>query len=111
MGTVALQGSAVVSTCVDPVAIIANHISLDIPLPEVLKEGVDVIALVDRAVTTFDERKFLLVDVGGELTIRAYNTKEEVPGEIIGRVQYVQVPWLSCMQRKSSGFEEDDELY
>jgi len=114
MGTVAFPGSDLVSRCEDPAAIIAEHFSLGVPLPEILKDPVDLLVLVDRAEKGFAERKFLVIDVPGQgITIKAYNLKSELPegGEIVGRVVYVQVPWLPCMQRKKSGFQEDDAVY
>lgn len=114
MGTVALPGSEIVATCEDAVVIIAEHFALGVPLPDVLKEPVDVLVLVDRAKKGFAERKFLVVDVPGEgVWIKAFTQKSEIPdgSEILGRVDFVQVPWLPCMQKKKTGFMEDDQLY
>ena len=114
MGTVAFTGSEIVSNCEDPVAIICEHFSLGVPLPDVLKEPVDLLVLVDRAKKGFAERKFQVVDVPGEgVLIKAFSTRAEIPdgAEILGRVEYVQVPWLPCMKKKKSGFMEDDAVY
>mmetsp|Transcript_5574 Transcript_5574/g.10593 ORF Transcript_5574/g.10593 Transcript_5574/m.10593 type:complete len:230 (-) Transcript_5574:742-1431(-) len=114
MGTVALPGSEIIAACEDPVVIIAEHFALGVPLPDVLKDPVDLLVLVDRAKKGFSERKFLVVDVPGEgVLIKAFTTKSEIPegSEILGRVDFVQVPWLPCMQKKRSGFMEDDQLY
>jgi hypothetical protein len=114
LGTVAVEGSNVVTCCVDPVAIIAEHTSLKIPLPDVIKEPVDLIALVDRAQNRFSERKFLVVDVPGSgVIIAAYPTKEDLPAgvEILGQVLLVQVPWLPSMKPTKTGFLEVDEYY
>ncbi len=114
MGTVAFPGSELVANAEDPAAIIGEHFALGVPLPEILKEPVDLLVLVDRAQKGFAERKFLVIDVPGQgLIIKAYNLKSELPegGEILGRVVYVQVPWLPCMQKKKSGFQEDDSVY
>jgi hypothetical protein len=115
LGTVAIEGSNVVSVCEDPVVIIAEHFSLNIPLPEVLKEPVDLVVLVDRAKNRFAERKFLVFGVPGkdELIIGAFPSKEQLPpnAEILGQVQLVQIPWLPCMKPTKSGFLEVDEYF
>ena len=114
MGTVAVRGCEIISTCVDPVAIICEHFALGVPLPEVLKDPVDILAIVDRAKNTFLERKFFVVDVPGEgVVIGAYPTKADMPeaATIIGQVVFVQLPWLPCMKKQKSGWGEEDELY
>jgi hypothetical protein len=114
MGTVALPGSEIIASCEDPVVIIAEHFALGVPLPDVLKEPVDLLVLVDRAKKGFAERKFHVVNVPGEgVLIKAFTTKAEIPegSEILGRVDFVQVPWLPCMQKKKTGFMEDDQLF
>jgi hypothetical protein len=114
MGTVALPGSNIISSCEDPVVIIAEHFALGVPLPDSLKDPVDLLVLVDRAKNGFAERKFHVVDIPGEgVVIKAFAKRSEIPegSEILGRVDFVQVPWLPCMQKKKSGFMEDDQLY
>mmetsp|Transcript_19244 Transcript_19244/g.41831 ORF Transcript_19244/g.41831 Transcript_19244/m.41831 type:complete len:230 (+) Transcript_19244:196-885(+) len=114
LGTVAIESSNVVACCEDPVAIIAEHTSLSVPLPEVLKEPVDIIVLVDRAATSFAERKFLLLDVPGKgLVIGAFPFKTELPNEaeILGHVLLCQLPWLPCMKPTKTGFMEADEYF
>merc|ERR1711923_263585 len=100
-GTVAIDGSSVISSCKDPVAIIAEHTSLNVPLPGELVDPVDLIVLVDRAETAYEERKFLVLEDPDEgLVIGAYPTKADLPdrGKIIGHVVYVQIPWLPSMK-------------
>ena len=115
MGTVAVRGSETIKNCEDPVAIICEHFSLGVPLPEVLTEPVDLLVIVDRAKNRFAERKFLVLEVPGEqgLLIRAFATKAELPpaATILGQVQFVQIPWLPCMKKTKSGFAEEDELF
>ncbi len=114
MGTVAVRGCEIISTCTDPVAVICEHFSLGVPLPETLKEPVDLLAVVDRSKNRYAERKFLVVDLPGEgLVIRAFATKAELPesATILGEVVFVQIPWLPCMKKKKSGFMEEDELF
>jgi hypothetical protein len=109
-----MDGSNVVAVAEDPVAIIAEHTSLNVPLPDEIKEPVDLVVLVDRAENRFAERKFLVVDVPGMgLTIAAYPTKAELPpnGEILGQVVLVQVPWLPSMKPTKTGFMEADEYF
>jgi len=112
MGTIAIQGSDGLTACEDPIAIIASHISLKIPLPEILKDPVDLVVVVDRAENNFAERKFLVMDTPGEgLSIGAFEAGSDVPEgvSIIGQVQQVQVPWLPSMKSSKSGFMEEDE--
>ena len=66
MGTVAVPGGPVVSLAEDPIVIIADHFELGIPLPDELKEPVDILVVVDRFLNGFAERKFLVIDVPGQ---------------------------------------------
>jgi len=111
MGTVAIEGSNDVIKCEDPVVIMAEHTSLNISLPDQISNTVDVLVLVDRAVKTFAERRFFVTDVGGETKIGAYETKSDVEGEILGQVILVQIPWLSAMGKKKTGFMEEEEYF
>jgi len=115
LGTVAIESSNVVACCDDPVVIIAEHTALSVPLPDVIKDPVDLVVLVDRAANTFAERKFLLIDLPGTegLVIRAFPTKEDLPQncEILGQIVYCQVPWLPSMKPTKTGFLEADEYF
>jgi hypothetical protein len=115
LGTVAIEGSNVVSACEDPVVIIAEHQSLAVPLPEIIKDPVDLIVLVDRAANRFAERRFLVLNLPGEdrLTIGAFPTREDLPEgcEILGQVVLTQIPWLPSMKPTKSGFMEVDEYF
>lgn len=114
LGTVALDGSNVVAACEDPVAIIAEHTSLAVPLPDAIKDPVDLILVVDRAANRFSERRFLVLSQpGSELTIGAYPTKQDLPAgcEILGQVVLCQIPWLPSMKRTKTGFIEVDEYF
>lgn len=114
VGTVAIEGSQIVSDVEDPVVIIAEHPALGIQLPNSIKDPVDLVVLVDRALTTFGERKFLVYEVPGEgIQIGAFSTKREMPdgAEILGRVELVQIPWLPSMAPTKTGFLEADEYF
>ena len=113
LGTVALESSNVVACCEDPVVIIAEHTSLAIPLPDVIKDPVDIVVLVDRAANRFAERKFLLMDVPGKgLQIGAFENKQKLPEcDILGHVVLCQVPWLPSMKPTKTGFLEADEYF
>lgn len=114
LGTVAIEGSQVVHDCTDAVAIIAEHPSLGVPLPETLTEPVDVIVLIDRARNYFSERKFLVIDnPAAGVEIGAFQTKAEIPegSTILGQVVLVQMPWLPAMKPTKSGFMEEDEYF
>jgi hypothetical protein len=47
------------------------------------------------------------------VTIAAFGSKGEMPSnsKIHGHVTLVQIPWLPNMQKKKSGFMEEDELF
>uniref|UniRef100_A0A7R9ZQZ4 Rubisco accumulation factor 1 C-terminal domain-containing protein n=1 Tax=Craspedostauros australis TaxID=1486917 RepID=A0A7R9ZQZ4_9STRA len=114
VGTVAMDGSNAVAVCEDPVAIIGDHFTMKLPLPEVLTDPVDLVLLVDRAAKTFAERKFLVLEVPGKgIDIGAFSRKDELPGgaEILGQVVLCQVPWLPCMKPTKTGFLEADEYF
>jgi hypothetical protein len=115
VGTVAVDGSFVVHACADPVVIIAEHPSIGVTLPKAIEAPVDLVVLVDRALKTFAERKFLVLEVPGErgLLIRAYPSKSDMPAgaTILGQVELVQIPWLPSMKPTKSGFMEVDEYF
>lgn len=114
LGTVAIESNSVIALCEDPVVLIAEHTSIGVPLPEVIKEPVDIVVVVDRSANTFAERKFLLLDVPGSgLVIGAFPTFPELPQncEILGQVVLCQVPWLPSMKRTKTGFLEADEYF
>jgi len=114
LGTVAIESSNVVACCVDPVAIIAEHTSLGIPLPDAIKDPVDIVVLADRSKNRFEERKFLVLDVPGRgLQIAGFPSKDKLPEdcEIVGHVVFCQVPWLPSMKKTRTGFLEADEYF
>lgn len=114
MGTVAIQGSTVVYECDEPIVIIAEHFSIGVELPAAITDPVDLVILVDRAKTSFKERKFLVFDVpGAGVTIAAYPTKKDMPDNaiILGQVEMVQIPWLPSMESTKTGFMEADEYF
>ena len=114
MGTVALDGSEIVAGCEDPVIVIAEHFAMGVELPKVIEDPVDLVVLVDRAIKTFGERKFLVVETPSEgIVIRAFGTKGEIPegSEIMGQVILVQIPWLPSMAPTKTGFMEADEYF
>lgn len=115
LGTVALEGSQVVQACEDPVVLIGDHFAMGVELPKELVDPVDLVVLVDRALKTFAERRFLVVDVPGEteLELKAYATKADLPegATILGQAELVQIPWLPCMKPTKTGFMECDEYF
>lgn len=114
VGTVAIEGSAVVYMADDPIVIIAEHYSIGIELPPGITEAVDLVVLVDRAKPTFAERKFLCVALeSGLVKIGAFHTKADLPpkSKILGQVILVQIPWLPAMKATKTGFMEEDEYF
>lgn len=116
MGTVALPGMTCTYETEDPVVLISDHIELGVTLPKELVDPVDLVVVCDRARRHFAERKFLVMeleDSPGEITIAAFVSKGEMPpnAKILGHVTLVQIPWLPSMQKKKSGFMEEDELF
>lgn len=110
----AIEGSNQVATTEDPVVIIAEHFSLGVSLPSVIKDPVDLLVLVDRSKKTFAERRFLVVDIpGSDLEIKAYSSKTDLPpgSSIVGHVVLVKIPWLPAMQPTRTGFSEADEYF
>ena len=107
---------ASVSETEDPVVLIGEHVDLGVQLPDEIKDPVDLIVLCDRARTYFAERKFLVMELEdnpGMIKIGAFSSREEMPSsaKILGHVTLVQIPWLPSMQRKKSGFMEEDQLF
>jgi len=103
------------SDCADPVAIIAEHPSLGVQLPEPIKDNVDLVVVADRSKAFFVERKFLVVNIPGNdgVTIGAYASMSDLPdeAEILGQVILVNIPWLPAMKPTKTGFMEDDNLF
>jgi hypothetical protein len=114
VGTVALPGGETLTAAEDPVVIIAEHQSIGVSLPSSIVDPVDIIVLVDRAIQTFSERKFLVYDTPSKgLQIGAFLEKKDIPkgSSILGRVILVFVPFLPSMQSSKTGFQESDELF
>ena len=123
--TIALEGSNIVASCVDPIVVIAEHTALNIVLPSTITEPVDLLVLIDRSKTYFSERKFLLYALVDEsstpppqppqslVRIAAFHTREEIPARamILGQVEQVTIPWLPAMAPTKTGFLEADEYY
>eukprot|EP00984_Skeletonema_dohrnii_P023316 scaffold12398_cov155-Skeletonema_dohrnii-CCMP3373.AAC.1 len=113
LGTVAVPGMSSVYETDDPVVLIGEHTHLGVQLPDEIKDPVDLIVLVDRARKYFAERKFLVMELEenpGMISIGAFSSFEEFPStaKIMGHVTLVQIPWLPSMQKKKSGFMEED---
>ena len=116
LGTVALPGLASVYDTEDPVALIADHQSLGVPLPDAITDPVDLIVLCDRSRTEFEDRRFLVMELEdrpGVITIGAFETFDGLPAgaRILGHVTLVQIPWLPVMTKKRSGFSEEEDLF
>mmetsp|Transcript_14391 Transcript_14391/g.21679 ORF Transcript_14391/g.21679 Transcript_14391/m.21679 type:complete len:232 (+) Transcript_14391:108-803(+) len=116
LGTVAVPGMSSVYETDDPVVLIGEHTHLGVQLPDEIKDPVDLIVLVDRARKYFAERKFLVMELEenpGMISIGAFSSFEEFPStaKIMGHVTLVQIPWLPSMQKKKSGFMEEDQLF
>lgn len=114
LGTVAIESSNVVACCEDPVVIIAEHTAIGVPLPDAIKEPVDIVVLADRSKNRFEERKFLVLDVPGRgLHIAGFPSKDKLPNdcEILGQIVLCQVPWLPSMKKTRTGFLEADEYF
>ena len=115
VGNIALPGSESTHGAQDPVVIIAEHFSLGVELPAVIKDPVDLVVLVDRFETGFAERKFVVVDIPGNegVKIAAYGAKADIPqgAQILGRVVMVVIPWLPSMAPTKTGFLEADNYF
>ncbi|KAL7538703.1 hypothetical protein ACHAWF_006205 [Thalassiosira exigua] len=116
LGTVALPGMTATYETDDPVVLVADHASMGVQLSEELKDPVDLVVLCDRSRKHFAERKFLVLELEespGVVTIAAFESKGEMPtgAKVLGHVTLVQIPWLPSMEKKKSGFMEENELF
>jgi len=107
MGTVALGPNNAIQLAEDPVVLVSQSAELNLSLSNNVEA--EVLIAVDRADKEFDSQKFYAFAApDGKVEVRWY---DEVPAgyTILGKVVYITIPFLDSMQRKASGFMEDDD--
>ncbi|CAM9488666.1 unnamed protein product [Choristocarpus tenellus] len=111
MGTVALPGTSVTLQLSDPVAIVSPNDKLNVSLPN--DEIAECLVVIDRGVLEFEVGKFFLWDTPNGLQIRFFESQQRVIEGFVplGKVILVYIPFLPSMTKKSTGFQEEDELF
>jgi len=109
MGTIAFPGSANVQACEDPVAIVTNSAHLHISLANNVEA--EVVVLIDRANTEFYNNKFFLFADAAGTTYLKWQSELPEGHEVLGRIMLVQIPFLSTMGKKTSGWMEEADDY
>lgn len=103
---VALPGIEVIAEAVDPVVVIASVDEVSaVAMP--VREGGDVLLIVDRVVGEFDAMKFYAWDEGG--VVKVGWRKEG--GRVIGKVVYGVIEVREELRKKRSCWEEENETY
>ena len=107
LGTVALPGSELVYSCIDPVVVVAENLALGIQL----QEEVETLVLIDRGQTYFNPRHFFAFAApDGAVVIRYFNDLPQEDGwQILGRVMYVTLPHVESTAKASGFLEEEDD--
>lgn len=105
LGTVAVPGSPVITACVDPVVMIAKNKDIGLTV----SVEVECLVVVDRADRKWSPNSFFVFRTPNNRLLIQWTDKVEKGFEILGKVVLVAVPWLPTMERKKSGWLEDDE--
>eukprot|EP00640_Fibrocapsa_japonica_P006508 CAMPEP_0113943122 /NCGR_PEP_ID=MMETSP1339-20121228/19190_1 /TAXON_ID=94617 /ORGANISM="Fibrocapsa japonica" /LENGTH=183 /DNA_ID=CAMNT_0000947899 /DNA_START=201 /DNA_END=752 /DNA_ORIENTATION=- /assembly_acc=CAM_ASM_000762 len=107
MGTVAIEGSDLVESLEDPVAIVCPNTHLGVPLPQ--DETAELLVIVDRAETEFSQYKFFcFAKPDGTIEFRWHEALPE-GYSILGKVMLVQSPFLPSMASAKTGYLEADD--
>jgi hypothetical protein len=106
LGTVAVPGSPVITACGDPVVMIANSDALGLKM---MVEKVECLVVVDRADTKWTPSSFFVFRTPKNGLVIQWTEKVEKGYEILGKIVLVTVPWLPSMEKKKSGWLEEDD--
>ena len=109
IGTFAAPASFVMHDAADPVGVIASNLDMNIQLT--IDEEVECVVVIDRGDFKFDPDLFYAFKTDtGELT---FGSCDRVPAgyEIMGRIIHTCVPFHDKMQKKPTGFLEDETEY
>jgi hypothetical protein len=107
MGTVALSPNNAVQLCEDPVIVVSQSSVLGLSLSQ--NVDAEVLVLLDRAEREFVQDKFFAVAApDGNIAIRWYDS---LPAghKVVAKVVMVTIPYLPAMNKKKSGFMEEDD--
>lgn len=104
LGTVALPGSDVITDCVDPVALITKNTVLGVPAVE----EVEMLVVIDRADTSFNSEDFFIFRTPDDRLVIQWSDEMPEGHVVMGRVAICAYPWTPAMQKKSTGFLEDE---
>lgn len=86
------------------VGMIANGKELGVPLP---RDDIEVLVVVDKSIKINPDRRFYVVNEGGQLKVKGGQGGEPCLGEVI----MVKVPWVEEFGGKRSGFSEEEEYF
>ncbi|KAJ8599115.1 hypothetical protein CTAYLR_006353 [Chrysophaeum taylorii] len=108
LGMIAVPGSDLIQFATDPVAIVANSEALGLPLPNTL----EVLVVLDRAVTTFSDRAFFAFaddDATGSVSIRRF---DDPPADrsILGKVVVIHLPFDPASASTSGTWLEEGDV-
>lgn len=107
LGTVALAPGNAVHSCGDPVVIVTQSSLLGLSLSN--NVDAEVLVLIDRSDRDFYPEKFYAAaSPDGSVIIRWF---DQLPSghSVLGRVALVTIPFLPSMQKKKTGFMEEDD--
>lgn len=103
-GTVAIPGSSVVTSCIDPVVMITTNTVLGVQL----NEEVEMLVVVDRGDRYFTPETFFVFRTPENELVVQWTDKVEAGFEVLGRVALCTVPYLKTSAAADTGFAEND---
>lgn len=106
LGTIAVPGSDVLTFADDPVAIITHNSHLGIK--SVSSEGVEIVAVVDRADLKFNPDLFYIWRSPDNVVEMGSMDRIEEGYSILGRIILTMVPYVKGDSKPSTGFLEED---
>ena len=107
-GSFACPPSSVVTEAEDPVAIVTTNTALGIKVA--VEDELECVCIVDRGDRKFDAQGFFLYKCPeGVMEMGSATTERKPEGyTIMGRLVITAVPWHPGMEKKSTGFLEDE---
>jgi hypothetical protein len=106
LGAIAVPGSELIDSCIDPVAVIAKNTDLSVNYAE----EVECVVIIDRGNQRFSSDDFYLFQnlQDSSLSIQWMQTLPATH-RIIGKIIICMLPYSKLMKPKSTGFLEEDE--
>mmetsp|Transcript_3901 Transcript_3901/g.5360 ORF Transcript_3901/g.5360 Transcript_3901/m.5360 type:complete len:236 (+) Transcript_3901:3-710(+) len=108
-GTVAIPGSELTTSLIDPVIIVADSQRIGISLPG--KKNAEVLMIVDRKENEFEAGKFFVWGKNNSEVIVRWFDEEPTDLKILGKVMMVHVPYFDAHGGSSGWMEEEEEYY